>query len=235
MTIDEIRKEYLIKEMAKRGLKNKDLAAMIDRDESFVSMLVNGHRNIGKKTAKLLADAFGVKESALWNETQTPDTPPFQPLQPIFTVLGEKVQLADDVRTDDYYAVPMVEGRIAAGAGRIVSDVIQSFVWVYKLELGKRTNLIAVKLADDAVSMQPTLQPGYIVIIDRDDNKTIVNDKIYAVRLDHGACSIKRVQAVQDRVLVYADNTEAFKPKILKRSIPDIVIGRVVWFWGRLI
>ena len=118
---------------------------------------------------------------------------------------------------------------------KIVSECIQSLVWVYKPELGKRTNLVAVKLADDAVSMQPMFQPGYIVIFDRDDNKSIVNDKIYAVRIDHGQCSVKRLQKVQDGVLIYADNTEAFKPKFVKKAIPDIVIGRVVWFWGKLI
>ncbi len=36
--------------------------------------------------------------------------------------------------------------RIAAGPGRIVEENIQSFVWVYQSEVGKRKNLVAVKL-----------------------------------------------------------------------------------------
>jgi hypothetical protein len=55
-------------------------------------------------------------------------------------------------------AVPLVEGRIAAGLlGQIPGDAVYDILWIYKPEIGGRTDLVAVKLAPDADSITTTL------------------------------------------------------------------------------
>jgi hypothetical protein len=69
-------------------------------------------------------------------------------LQPIITVVGEYSKPPEGLMIDEYFAVPLVEGPIAAGhSGAIPGDYVTSMVWVYKPEIGRRQhhNLRAVK------------------------------------------------------------------------------------------
>lgn len=154
--------------------------------------------------------------------------------QPVISIVGDVQGIPQGLRTEDYYAVPLVEDRIAAGQGRIMEDHVTGLVWVYKPEIGNRRNLVAVKLAPDAESMQPTLHPGDIVIIDRDDKvieKTIHTKRIYAVRTSQEPCAIKRVSISQDRFWLVSDNPN-WPPQISEfDSSEKLIIGRVVWSW----
>ena len=134
------------------------------------------------------------------------------------------------MRPDDYYGVPLVEDRIAAGQGRIMEDHVGGLVWVYKPEIGNRRNLVAVKLAPDAESMQPTLHPGDIVIVDRDD-KVITQQGIYAVRATEDHLAIKRITLSKNRFWLASDNPR-WPPQISEfDSSEKLIIGRVVWSW----
>jgi phage repressor protein C with HTH and peptisase S24 domain len=133
-----------------------------------------------------------------------------------------------------YLAVPLVEGRIAAGhAGAIPGDDVDDLVWVYRPEIGAREyhNLRAVRLRPDADSMEPTIRRGSIVIID--PLETDVSRKaIYAVRLDEeGGCAIKRVSQTDGHWVLVSDNSDYPPIAIEKARIPNIVIGRVIWSW----
>lgn len=150
--------------------------------------------------------------------------------KPVITIVGGVQEIPKGMRPDDYYGVPLVEDRIAAGQGRIMEDHVAGLVWVYKPEIGNRRNLVAVKLAPDAESMQPTLNPGDIVIIDRDD-KTITPQGIYAVRTSQEHLTIKRLTVSNGRFWLVSDN-HRWPPQISEFDNSEkLIIGRVVWSW----
>jgi len=156
-------------------------------------------------------------------------------LQPIITVVGEYSNPTEGLKIDKYFAVPMVEGRIAAEyPAAIPKNYVTSMVWVYKPEIIWRQhhNLRAVKLPNNATSMEPTIHRGSIVIIDP-VAKAITKNAIYAVKLDdnEGACAIRRVQENCDFWFFLSDNFN-FEPIILeKKGNPNLIIGRVIWSW----
>lgn len=77
-------------------------------------------------------------------------------------------------------------------------------------------------------SMQPTLLPGDIVMIDTTQNMLNMQDRVYAVAVN-GAAAIKRLRVEKGRkIIVVSDN-----PNVENYTIDaeDVVIhGRVVWF-----
>lgn len=162
------------------------------------------------------------------------EPPAFRPVQPIIALAGTLPEIPEGMQPEYYLAVPLVEGRIAAGyAGAIPGDNVEDLVWVYRPEIGARENhnLRAVRLGKDANSMEPTIRRGSIVIID--PLETDVSRKgIYAVRLDEeGGCAIKRVSQTDGHWVLVSDNPEHPPIAIEKVRIPNIVIGRVIWSW----
>jgi len=155
----------------------------------------------------------------------------------------EKAPDPKKVRIEDYYAAPLVEGKIAAGPGRIAAEEIKSLVWIYSPELRVRRNhqLVALQLAKDAVSMKPTLEPGDIVLVDRDDPRgasDFKSGKIYAVRMgrnDEG-CAVKRLHADSGGLIISSDNTKEFPPqRAWTADLQKLIVGRVVWGWRNLL
>jgi SOS-response transcriptional repressor LexA len=143
-------------------------------------------------------------------------------------LLGKPPFAVDD--KGNHISVPLVDGRIAANpGGHIPGDAIESQVWLPRCELHGRHNLVAVRLAPDADSMEPALHPGDLVIIDRSDRE-ITPRGLFAVRLpDLESCTIKRLQPVPDKpyVLLLSDN-----PKYNPLPVDwhdHLIIGRVVW------
>jgi SOS-response transcriptional repressor LexA len=113
-------------------------------------------------------------------------------------LLGKPPFAFDD--KENHISVPLVDGRIAANpAGHIPGDAIKSQVWLPRSEIHGRHNLVAVRLAPDADSMEPALHPGDLVIIDRNDRE-LTPGGLYAVRLpDQESCTIKRLQLIPDQ------------------------------------
>lgn len=148
--------------------------------------------------------------------------------------LGEKIALPTTDDLDEYLAVPLVEGKIAAGPGRIVREEIHSFVWVYRPELGKRRNLVAVRIGDQEKSMLPTLAPGSILILDRND-KEISRQGIYAVRTGNDECAVKRIHVLDGHILLCSDNPE-YPPLLAPTTESEqLIIGRAIWTWKSLL
>lgn len=129
-----------------------------------------------------------------------------------------------------YLSVPLVEGRIAANpAGLIPGDAVESQIMLNRSELCGRHNLVAVRLAADADSMEPSLHPGDLVVIDRGDQE-ITPRGLYAVRLpDMESCTIKRLQLISDQniILLLSDNPK-YEP-LPVASHEHLIIGRLIW------
>ena len=153
---------------------------------------------------------------------------------PRIVSLGDKIASPTEQDLDEYVAVPLVEGKIAAGSGRVVREDIRSFVWVYRPELGKRKNLVAVQIGSDEKSMLPTLAPGSILIIDRND-KIVTKKGIYAVRTGQDECAVKRIHLLDEVVLLCSDNLD-YQPFLATTSdLEQLIVGRVIWAWKSLL
>ena len=146
---------------------------------------------------------------------------------------------------EDYMAAPMV-GEVGAGPGYIPEEDIKSWFLVFKNQpaVRYRRNLIAVEIGPHSTSMQPILNPGDIVLVDRDD-RNVKDPGHMMLVLDpkDGSGKVKRV-AVHDtddgdcRITYYSDNAASNPPEIY--SLRDdffgdwekSIVGRVVWAWS---
>ena len=176
---------------------------------------------------------FGVpcpqKSSAI--EVASKITPVIRPIQ------QPSNGISSEVAADDYFAVPLVEGQVAAGPGGYLWEQVQSLVWVYRPELGGHKKLIAVRVAGD--SMFPTVPDGAIVIIDLDCRDPRGDRRnIWAIRTDQeGALAVKRLQKNKNRpdYLILSDNFTMYPPEVAWTNEPsELVVGQVVWMWRSL-
>jgi phage repressor protein C with HTH and peptisase S24 domain len=227
----EIFLQQVQKLMEEKGIKDqKDFNEMVGVQRA-ITRWKSGESRPSVDSLMMIKKLFG--KSIDWLLTGE-EAPPCQPLQPIITVVGAEPEISKEVRSENYFAVPLVEGLIAAGyAGMIPGDYVSDLVWVYKPELGARQyhNLRAVRLGKDADSMEPTIHRGSIVIIDPTE-ATVSPKAIHAVRLDEdGGCAIKRVSQTDGHWVLVSDNSNYDPIAILKTDIPNIIIGRVIWSW----
>jgi len=227
----EIFLQQVQKLMEEKGIKDqKNFNEMVGVQRA-ITRWKSGESRPSVDSLMMIKELFG--KSIDWLLTGE-EAPGFQPMQPIITLVGAEPEIPAEVRSENYYAVPLVEGPIAAGyAGLIPGDYVSDLVWVYKPELGARQyhNLRAVRLGKDADSMEPTIHPGSIVIIDPTETQ-ITPKAIFAVRLDReGGCAIKRVQQTDEHWVLVSDNPEYDPIAIEKTRIPNIIIGRVIWSW----
>ncbi len=201
-------RERLRQEMHRRQIVlQKDFAALIGISPTYLSFIFSGKR-IGVRQVVNISKRLKVSIGYLLGLENLPDW------------------------FSDYLAVPLVEGRIAANPrGLIPGEAVESLIWLHRDQAGSRRHLVAVRLGSEADSMLPTLHPGDLIIIDRDD-KDITPRGLYAVRLpDLESCTIKRLQLISDKniILLLSDN-----PNYEPLPVPcneHLIIGRVICSW----
>ena len=146
-------------------------------------------------------------------------------------------------QSEDYIAAPMV-GEVGAGLGYIPQEEVKSWFLAYRHHpaVRFRRNLIAVEIGAYSTSMQPTLNPGDIVLVDRDDRDVLRPGHMMLVTDPDGAGMIKRV-SIEDkqdgdyRITFYSDNGLKYPPRVyslLKDYAGDwdkVIAGRVIWAW----
>ena len=145
---------------------------------------------------------------------------------------------------EDYLAVPLVE-EVGAGPGIVPQGELLSWFLVWRHQravMGKR-DLIAVRIAERSTSMVPTLRPGDIVLIDRQDLDCSRAGRIMLAIDPDGAGMIKRVSARQmpDRdwqITFYSDNALENPPMVFSLredyggEWAKAIGGHVVWAWS---
>lgn len=146
-------------------------------------------------------------------------------------------------QSEDYIAAPMV-GEVGAGLGYIPQDEVKSWFLAYRHHpaVRFRRNLIAVEIGAHSTSMQPTLNPGDIVLVDRDDRDVLRPGHMMLVTDPDGSGMVKRV-SIEDkqdgdyRITFYSDNGAKHPPMVyslLKDYAGDwdkVIAGRVIWAW----
>lgn len=156
---------------------------------------------------------------------------------------------ANDAHTpppEDYIAVPLAAGEVAAGRGLLPEDTIRSWVLVWKNHdsVRFRTNLIAVEVGPGQTSMIPTLHPKDILLVDRGDFSNRFNPpgNIFLVREPDDSVAVKRVTVTprKDDMMItyYSDNAVEHAPvswsleEDFGGEISRAIIGRIVWAWS---
>ena len=147
-------------------------------------------------------------------------------------------------QAEAYLAAPLV-GEVGAGPGYLDQEQVLSWFLVYRhaLPRGHSKDLIAVQIGDRSTSMQPTLYPGDIVLVDRGDTSISHAGRMMLVRdPDDGSGMIKRVStrpADDDTLIIYySDNAAENEPMIYSLgndfdgNIGNAIVGRVIWAWS---
>lgn len=225
------------------GLNQKDFADAMGVTQATASRIERGEvPATSDALAKLLTGypdldigALLCGEVASRGLSSTEATEVASNIRPVIRALGAPLEdVPADRVADDYLAVPLMEGRVAAGAGAVAWDRVMSLVWVYRPEVGKRRNLVAVKVWGD--SMHPTIPHEAIIIIDRDQRWPEGNRRaIWAVRTGpDGDLAIKRLQRLDGHLLLISDNPEHDAALAWSTDPDKLVVGKVIWMWRSL-
>lgn len=212
------------------------------------------------------ARALGISVPTLHTWVRGERKPSLEKLSPILDQLGARIALpsqepdkdvcfvnarvvpagegVEPPQAEDYIAAPMV-GEVGAGPGYVPQEEVRSWFLAYKNHpaVRFRRNLLAVEIGRDSDSMQPTLNPGDIVLVDRDDRNVQRAGHMMLVLDPDGNGMIKRV-SVEDqpdgdsRITFYSDNAARHAPRVFSLREDYLgdweraIVGRVIWAWA---
>lgn len=218
-------------------------------------------------TAGKLAKASGVHAPNISRWRSGQQIPRVKDVAPIMDLMGVRISTGEsergrdvcwvDAKTvpageglpspipEDYLAVPLVE-EVGAGPGIIPQGELLSWflVWRHQKSVMHKRDLIAVQIADSSTSMVPTLRPGDIVLVDRQDLDCSRPGRIMLAIDPDGAGMIKRVSTRQLReerdwqITFYSDNAAANPPMVYSLNKDyggewnKAIGGHVVWAWS---
>ena len=229
------------------GLNQGKLAALLGVTQGAVSLIEQGRSKPSFDSLSRLAELVPC-ETVHYLLTGNRQQPRAQPLdafevasqvKPVIRAVGAPIDdLPPENVADDYVAVPMLDGKVAAGPGGVIWEQVKSLVWLYKPQLKGRAKLVAVRVGGD--SMVPTVPEGSIVIVDRD--QWIPNGgrkNIWALRTEDGDTQIKRLHKAGKKknkhLIVMSDNFTEYPPEpAWTLDMKELVIGKVIWMWQSL-
>ena len=146
-------------------------------------------------------------------------------------------------QAEDYLAAPLV-GEVGAGPGYLPQEEVRSWFLVYRNlpAIRHRSDLMAVEIGKHSTSMQPLLNPGDIVLVDRNDRDVDYPGHIMLVRDPDGQGMVKRVSVAKTKddfvVQFYSDNAVHCPPMVYSLRSDYLgeweraIVGRVIWAWS---
>ena len=236
--------------------------------ETALDLIEQGIKRYG--TAKALSDASGVSQANISHWMKRKRNPGLNEIGRILDLLNVSFVCPEDInpsittkevcfvdaqlvpagehiappQAEAYLAAPLV-GEVGAGPGYLDQEQVLSWFLVYRYALpaGHSNDLIAVQIGDRSTSMQPTLYPGDIVLVDRGDTAISYAGRMMLVRdPDDGSGMIKRVTvkpAKDDQLIIYySDNASEYEPMIYSLEsdfygdMKNAIVGRVIWAWS---
>ena len=234
--------------------------------ETALDLIEQGIKRYG--TAKALSDASGVSQANISHWMKRKRNPGLIEIGRILDLLNVDLTCPDEnnpttkevcfvdaklmpagehvepPQAEAYLAAPLV-GEVGAGPGYLDQEQVLSWFLVYRYALpkGHSNDLIAVQVGERSTSMQPTLYPGDIVLVDRGDTTISYAGRMMLVRdPDDGSGMIKRVTvkpAKDDQLIIYySDNAAEYEPMIYSLEsdfygdMKNAIVGRVIWAWS---
>jgi len=130
----------------------------------------------------------------------------------------------------DYVFINQVSGRISAGGGLVPDDSVDmrlAFRRDWFTKKGNPEDMSLIKVIGD--SMDPTLLPGDLVLVDHSRKSIPSQGGIYAISIDHEIL-IKRLQLLfqEGKILVISDNKKYPSQEIDSDKIT--INGKVIWY-----
>jgi transcriptional regulator with XRE-family HTH domain len=235
---------YLKTRASRRGEAQK-LAKLAGVNPNLISRWINKQRKPSLENIGQVMDALGAK--VVFEDEKSSDT-----TRPVHFVRPQIVATEDlpGPVDENYRAVPLASRPVAAGNGIIPADEFDAnswiLVWTRHVSIRHRANLAAVEIdSREGNSMEPTLHPGDLVLIDRSEFlPKSPPGNIYLVQMPDGgdmSLAIKRVRMQQknghELVVFYSDNPE-YGPEVFDLEsdydgdVRRAIKGRVVWSWS---
>ncbi|MDP8257348.1 MAG: S24 family peptidase [Candidatus Alcyoniella australis] len=154
---------------------------------------------------------------------------------PVTLVAAPMANGVEDAEPVEFRRVPLVAGAVAAGAEMVGREALKGWAVIHRDQIKGRKNLVAFTVDKvQGTSMLPTIRPGDIVAVDRDDLDPgrYKTPKIFLVRTEDGL-TIKRTARRGHLLVLNADNpASGWIPLVLDlndRDIKELIVGRVVW------
>lgn len=205
--------ERLKAAMEQRGIDQPKLAEMAGCTQGAISQILLGKTRRSRYLPDI-ADALGVSVNWLRGDPGAAKDP--HPPEP---------------PSDDRVAhIIRIDAAFAAGPGTNLDDPIEETS--FELDMGYLRSLTSspphrVRVGPcDGDSMIPTIWPNDLLIFDLNQNRLVLQDKIWACRI-YKAGAVKRLRKVEgDRVQVISDNPDHENQIVDAADIE--IIGRVV-------
>ena len=225
----------------KRYPNNKRMADELEVDPSQLNRFLKRERGLNSDSLGHILDRVGVTLAFCDEPADAAREVCFRP-----PARGQAGPATVEPRADDYLAVPLTAPAVAASAGLVPEDHVDGWVlvWRHQESIRFRSNLVAVEVGPGEQSMTPTLHPGDIVVVDRDDRAPCPAGKIMLVREpgEGGAVLLRRVSTRRldddEELIFYSDNSREYPPATYRLGrdyggdIGRAIGGNVVWAWS---
>lgn len=236
---DDIRQALLNRVGKGRPFANrKKMADELEVDPSQLNRFLSGERGLNATSLGKILDRLGAT-------VRFPDDREDASREVSFVPVGTASSGQPSPGPEDYLAVPLCPGPEAASPGYIPEAAVDGWllVWRHHSPLAGRSNLVAVPVPEGDYSMSPSLHPGDIVLVDRDDRRPDTG-RLMLVRspAEDAPLAIRRVSALRTdsdtELVLYSDNSREYPPTthLLERDyqgdLDRAIGGSVVWAWN---
>jgi len=144
-------------------------------------------------------------------------------------------------REDDRYCyIPLYDVRASAGGGAMVDqENVLDFLsfkadWIRSQLYASPNDLYLIHVEGE--SMEPTLRPGDVILVDHREASTLPRDGIYVMRMD-GTLLVKRLQRLPGGIVNVTSDNAAYQPFTVtlgQETNEANIVGRVVWCGRRM-
>ncbi|BCS88895.1 S24 family peptidase [Pseudodesulfovibrio sediminis] len=225
----------------KRYPNNKRMADELDVDPSQLNRFLKKERGLNTDSLGHILDRIGASIVFADDPADASREVCFQ-----LPTKSEAEPNAPEPQPDDYLAVPLTASSVAAGPGLVPEDRVEGWVlvWRHQESIRFRSNIVAVEVGKNELSMAPTLHPGDILLVDRNDRDPSPVGKIMLVSEpgEGGETLVRRVNTrrLEDDVelIFYSDNSRDYPPTTYRLNrdyggdISRAIGGNVVWAWN---
>ena len=229
-----------LREAIKSKYDDNIAQAAVDLDVAYITLYswITGKRRPSLTKLAPVLSKLGAKI--------TIPAPEKKSVQLINAYIAEAENALPPPHEEDYLAAPIV-GEVGAGPGIAPENDLKGWFMVRRsLAQGRALhNLLAVEISSHSISMQPTLRPGDIVLVDKDDLEIAPSGSLMLVMdpVDSGAM-IKRVGVRElkgdAQITFYSDNWQQFSP-VTYSLMEDFggewrnaIGGKVIWAWTNM-
>lgn len=223
-TTHEIRRENLLKQLAKSKLSRAEFSRKAGVSRSYLSQVLSEGFRFGEKAARALEASLRLPKDSLDAEGDSG-------LAPV-SVWDKPEDLPEGV----FAIVPHISVRLSAGDGVITGEEMDlpplAFRedWLKRKNVTSKSNLRVCEVIGD--SMDDRLQDGDLVMIDMGQIE-VVNNEVYAIRYGD-ELRIKRLSKRFDGgLLIRSDNPRYPEESLTPEQSSHItIVGRMLWRGG---